>query len=511
MTQDQAFDILTTGANVFLTGEPGSGKTHTINRYVAYLRDHGIEPALVASTGIAATHIGGMTVHSWAGIGIAEMLTSWDLDRISSTERVVKRIAKAKVLIVDEVSMLGANVLGMLDAVCKAVRRNEAPFGGLQTVLVGDFFQLPPVTKNGGTTYYAFRSAAWMKLDPTVCYLDEQHRQDDPAFLALLSAVRADAVDEDHYGTLMSRLSKHADAPSGAVKLFSHNVDVDRINSAELAKLPGKQKDYAMTTHGPEHMVASLVRSCLSPEKLSLKPGAAVMFTRNSPLGRFANGTTGTVVGFDSGAGLPIVETRGGAMITAEPMAWVIEDQGKPLASLSQVPLRLAWAMTIHKSQGMSLDCALMDLGATFEYGQGYVALSRVRRLSGLYLLGCNQKALQVHPEILEQDRDFRAASLRAEGYISTLPTEMLSEARQRFIVASGGTIAKTERPKKEGNGFAAIREEHPKAYMKWTEDEEMELIKAFNTGMKPKAIAEQLGRKRGGITSRLKKLGLVE
>lgn len=511
MTQDQAFDILTTGANVFLTGEPGSGKTHTVNRYVAWLREHGIEPALVASTGIAATHIGGMTVHSWAGIGIAEMLTSWDLDRISSTERVVKRIAKAKVLIIDEVSMLGANVLGMVDAVCRAVRRNEAPFGGLQTVLVGDFFQLPPVTRKGGTTYYAFRSAAWMKLDPAVCYIDEQHRQDDPTFLSLLSAVRADAVDEDHYGTLMSRIAKPADAPSGAVKLFSHNIDVDRINNAELAKLPGKQKDYAMTTHGPEHMVASLIRSCLSPEKLSLKPGASVMFTRNSPLGRFANGTTGTVVGFEKDTGLPVVETRAGARIIAEPMAWVIEDQGKPLASLSQVPLRLAWAMTIHKSQGMSLDCALMDLGATFEFGQGYVALSRVRRLSGLFLIGCNQKALQVHPEILEQDRDFRGASLRAEERVAAMPDEALAEARQRFIVACGGTVEKQKAPAKEVNVYSAIREEHPKAYMKWTEEEELALVKAFNQGMKPKAIAEQLGRKRGGITSRLKKLGLVE
>lgn len=510
MTQDQAFVILTTGANVFLTGEPGSGKTHTINRYVAWLREHGIEPALVASTGIAATHIGGMTVHSWAGIGILDFLTPRDLDRIVGTERVAKRIAKAKVLIIDEVSMLAANLLGMVDAVCRAVRRNDAPFGGLQTVLVGDFFQLPPVSRKEGSVHYAFRSAAWMKLDPVVCYLDEQHRQDDTAFLALLSAIRTDAVDEDHVSILASRISTHADVPSGAVKLFSHNVDVDRINNVQLAKLPGKPKEYAMAATGPEHLVASLVRSCLSPEKLVLKPGAAVMFTRNNPLARFANGTTGTVVGFEKGSGLPIVETRDGAMITAEPMTWVIDDQGKPLASLLQVPLRLAWAMTIHKSQGMSLDCALMDLSATFEFGQGYVALSRVRRLSGLYLLGCNQKALQVHPEILEQDREFRAASLRAEDYAAAMTDEALAEARKRFILACGGTLEKPKAPKKE-NWFAVVREEHPKAYMKWTEEEEMELVKAFNGGMKPKAIAEQLGRKRGGITSRLKKLGLVE
>jgi ATP-dependent exoDNAse (exonuclease V) alpha subunit len=147
MSQDEALAILKTGANVFLTGEPGSGKTHTTNAYVAYLRAHNIEPAITASTGIAATHIKGMTIHSWSGIGIKERLSNYDLDKIASTERVAKRIAHAHVLIIDEVSMLSASVFEMVEAVCRVVRRNSRPFGGLQVVLVGDFFQLPPVVK----------------------------------------------------------------------------------------------------------------------------------------------------------------------------------------------------------------------------------------------------------------------------------------------------------------------------------------------------------------------------
>src|SRR6185503_6959245 len=144
MTQAEALAILKTGANVFLTGEPGSGKTHTVNEYVAYLRAHNIEPAITASTGIAATLIKGMTIHSWSGIGIKERLSNYDLDKIASNEKAAKRIMHAQVLIIDEVSMLSASVFDMVEAVCRVVRRNSRPFGGLQVVLVGDFFQLPP-------------------------------------------------------------------------------------------------------------------------------------------------------------------------------------------------------------------------------------------------------------------------------------------------------------------------------------------------------------------------------
>ena len=177
MTQNEALTILKTGANVFLTGEPGSGKTHTVNAYIAWLRSHGIEPAITASTGIAATHVGGMTIHSWSGIGINSSMTPELLDTIASKEHVAKRLQKAKVLIIDEVSMLSGEVLVMVDAVLKEVRHSDLPMGGLQTVLVGDFFQLPPISR--GETVFAFQSPAWKSLNPLICYLTEQHRQED--------------------------------------------------------------------------------------------------------------------------------------------------------------------------------------------------------------------------------------------------------------------------------------------------------------------------------------------
>src|SRR3989344_1092230 len=147
MTQSQALSILKSGVNVFLTGEPGSGKTHTINEYATYLRARSIEPAITASTGIAATHIGGMTIHSWGGIGIKTSLDKYGLNKIASNKYIVKRVRRTKVLIIDEVSMLPPETLSMIDAICREIKQSLEPFGGIQVILVGDFFQLPPIMK----------------------------------------------------------------------------------------------------------------------------------------------------------------------------------------------------------------------------------------------------------------------------------------------------------------------------------------------------------------------------
>lgn len=437
MTQGEALTILKTGANVFLTGEPGSGKTHTINEFVAWLRASGVEPSVTAATGIAATHVGGMTLHSWSGIGIAESLSKGDVDRIASKEHIAKRIQKAKVLIIEEISMLSSATFLMADAVCREVRRSEQPFGGLTLVLVGDFFQLPPVSRNRDTAF-AYTSKAWRDLNLITCYLTEQHRQDDSSFLDVLSAIRSGEVEELHHEELMRRHTAQENLPADAPKLFSHNADVDRINAGELAKLGSKVMIFRMSSKGKDSLVEGLKRGCLSPESLELKEGAAVMFTKNSPQGKFVNGTLGVVTGTDAG-GMPVVETKDGRSVTVEPMEWNLEEQGKVKASIAQIPLRLAYAMTVHKSQGMSMDAAIMDLSKAFEYGQGYVALSRVRRLSGVYLTGINQRALEVHPEILEKDKDFRAASEAARHAFAEMPEIEAIDMQKNFVKAMGG------------------------------------------------------------------------
>lgn len=450
MLQSEALSILKTGASVFLTGEPGAGKTHVTNEYVAWLRLHGIAPAITASTGIAATHIGGMTIHSWTGIGVAHTLTAYDLDRIAQEKRVVSRILNTSTLIIDEVSMLSEGVLTMVDMVCKEVRRTREPFGGLQVVLVGDFFQLPPVVRRDNTpietidifdegvhTPFAFRSSAWRALDPIVCYLDEQHRQSDAEFLQVLSAIRANRAGESEKDILRTRYRARVD--EDITRLFSHNADVDRVNHERLRRMSGEEHVFTTTGSGPEHLVAVLKKQCVSPEELVLKTGARVMFTKNDSERRYVNGTLGTVVAFHEHGGYPVVETYAKDIVTAESVEWRMDDGGHTRASIIQVPLRLAWAITVHKSQGMSLDRAHMDLSQVFEYGQGYVALSRVRNLEGLSLGGCNDAALCVHPEVEMQDRDFREASHTASHAFGALSLGEIDDMHKKFIIACGG------------------------------------------------------------------------
>ena len=448
MTQAQALAILKTGANVFLTGEPGAGKTYVINEYVQYLRGHAIEPAITASTGIAATHIHGQTIHSWSGIGIHRMLTPYDLDRIATTEYIVRRIKHTAVLIIDEISMIDATTLDMVDQVCREVRQKAEAFGGIQVILVGDFFQLPPVSRVGDTVGFAFRSNAWRAMQPLVCYLSEQHRQSDEQFLSVLSAIRNNSFDVEHYEHLERRRVSHGDVvlnTESLTRLFPHNADVDTLNTREIKKITSAGKKYTMTSKGSASLVATLKKGCLSPEELELKIGASVMCTKNSKEKQFANGTLGTVVDFAGGTGYPIIQTRDGRYITIEPMEWSIEEDGKVKAFVTQIPLRLAWAITIHKSQGMSLDAALMDLSQVFEYGQGYVALSRVRTLDGLHLLGWNPQTFMVHPDIIETDTTFHAQSDAAEESFADIPADRLQKMHDNFITACGGDLKKKE------------------------------------------------------------------
>ncbi len=528
MRQSDALSILQTGANVFLTGEPGSGKTHTVNAYVKWLREHAIEPSICASTGIAATHIGGQTLHSWSGIGIRRDLDAYELDRIAQSKNVAARVGSARVLIIDEVSMLSSNVLSMVDAVCREVRRSQEPFGDLQVILVGDFFQLPPVVSSddaplkggmfqkvgGKQASFAFDSPAWGAMNPVVCYLSEQHRQEDVVFLEFLTAVRRGTVVESHKVLLRTRYSPTPKA--GITQLYAHNANVNAINDSELAKIEGDMQIFAMTSQGPAKLVERLKQGCLSPETLSLKVDARAMFTKNDvAMLRYANGTLCTVVGFEKETGYPIVKTNAGRIITAEPDEWRQEDGGRVLARIEQIPLRLAWAMTVHKSQGMSLDAAHMDLSQTFEYGQGYVALSRVRSLAGLSLAGLNARALEVHPEIRTKDIAFRVASDKARETFARLSTHELEAMHCNFIRACGGKEqAQKEGEKIGGKALSRLdktREKYPNVGRPWNDADDALLKKMFAEDKPQKDMAKHFGRKPSAIHARLGLLGLVE
>lgn len=513
MTQEEALSILKLGVNVFLTGEPGSGKTHAINRYIKWLRERGVEPAVTASTGIAATHVGGMTIHSWSGIGIKKRVTEWDIEHIASREKTARRIIEAKVLILDEVSMLDADTLESVDRVLRTLRQpvlsESKPFGGLQVVFVGDFFQLPPVSR-GETARFAFVSEAWREANPVVCYLSEQHRQEDGVFLDLLNAVRRNAVEGRHHTLLRGRMQTERKAK--ATRLHTHNADADKVNDESLGKIEGKSHVFHMTTRGARTLVEALKQNCLSPETLTLKIGASVMFTHNNFEEGYVNGTLGEVVDFAMN-GAPIVKTRSGRRIEVGLSEWSIVDGAKILAQVKQVPLRLAWAITIHKSQGMSLDAAVIDLSNAFEFGQGYVALSRVRSLEGLFLEGFNERALLLHPEVARQDAVFRGKSAAAQKRITTISKEERETLEKNFlrtINAHDPRPIKAKEPPAKGK-LAAIREKFPNAGRAWSKGDDERLKELFESETSMKNIAKEFGRKSGAITARLAKLGLIE
>lgn len=438
MTQDEALKILFTGQNVFLTGAAGTGKTHVLNQYIGYLKENNIPVAITASTGIAATHMDGRTIHSWSGIALRRSLGKKDLDKLYYNDFTRERITGARVLIIDEISMLDATVLSLLDRVCKFVRRKPQPFGGLQLVLCGDFFQLPPVPARGEPPpKYAFRSSSWLTANLQICYLDKQWRQEDPRFLSMLNSIRNSEVNKETIETLKTRLNQPIEGLARVTKLYSHRDDVDSINDRELAILDGKPRFYKMLAGGDAELISALKSACLAPEQLELKKGALVMFIRNNQGEGYVNGTLGVVVDFETeGPEFPIIETKNGNRITARSIRWNVEnEEGEVLAYIDQVPLRLAWAITIHKSQGMTIDAAEINLSKAFAHGMGYVALSRVRTLEGIKLLGINSTALRVSPEVTAFDATLRDRSKLSKVKLLENDLTLADRLREDFLI----------------------------------------------------------------------------
>lgn len=433
MTQDEAFEILKLGYNVYLTGAAGSGKTFLLNKYIDFLKGQGIMVGITASTGIAATHIEGLTIHSWSGMGVKNKLETEDIDHLLLKPYLQERFRDTQVLIIDEVSMLHAGSLGMVDAICKAFKGSNEPFGGMQIILCGDFFQLPPVSKNGNGDSFVDQSEAWNEANIKVCYLTDQYRQEDQNFLRLLNEIRGNEVSHEMLRILMSRLGKASTVDIPPTKLYTHNIDVDAINNFELNKINEKQREFNMTGWGDEKLVEGLKKGCLAPEKLILKKGAVVMFVKNNFHKGYVNGTLGKVIKFDS-EGYPVIKTASGRNVIAKPESWTIEEKDVVKAEISQIPLRLAWAITVHKSQGMSLDAAEIDLSKSFVAGMGYVALSRVRTLNGIRLMGINKMALSVNENVLESDITFRELSKEAANELNRMDTRQKSKMQKAFL-----------------------------------------------------------------------------
>ncbi len=397
--QKLVIDNISQGHNILITGGAGTGKSHLLN----YLKRHYSNLGLVvtASTGIAAINIGGSTIHSWSGIGLANLPIDQIIANLfgSRFSKIRRRIKQAKILAIDEISMISADFFTILNQVLCAVRENEKPMGGLQMLLFGDFLQLPPISKYGQNQQnFCFYSPAWSELNLKIFALREIFRQNDANFIKILNNLRFGKIDQEDIKHLESRLTHdnhyHNIKPT---ILTSHNHKAEQINELELKKIPREEKIFNAEYFGDTNKIELLRKNCLAQETLKLKVGAQVMMIKNTYQKEgIINGSLGIVIGFSAKKAHPIVEFSAGKTLTISPEDWLIEkfDEEKRAlvaeAGVHQIPLILSWAITIHKSQGLTLDKISCDLSDIFSPGQAYVALSRARRLEDVYISSIN-------------------------------------------------------------------------------------------------------------------------
>ena len=440
MTQEKALALLKSGRNIFLTGSAGTGKTYVLNQFTQHLQDANINVAITASTGIAATHIKGSTIHSWTGIGIKQLLTEKDLRNLKKKKYLRDQFDKVKVLIIDEISMLHKDQLNSINQVLTYCKENNEAFGGVQIVLCGDFFQLPPIGKYGerSSDKFSFMSTAWQNANFNICYLTKQFRQNDNSLGSVLEEIRSGNVTQESIEVLKNAANTTFESGIEPTKLYTPNEDVDFMNNTHLADLPGKSRFFKAKTSGDKALITVLKNTVLTQNDMPLRIGAKVMFVKNNVEKGYINGTLGEIIKYSS-VGIPVVKTLDNEKITASPEEWSVDDEkGNALASYKQIPLRLAWAITVHKSQGMTLDAAELDLGRTFERGQGYVALSRLRDIDRLRLLNFNSVSLMVDALAMKADKRFQ--ELASELDKSTTVKELNNESKI-FIRASGGRV----------------------------------------------------------------------
>lgn len=420
--QQSALTYAIEGKSFFLTGPGGSGKSFLLERIRSELSKKGQNVAVTAMTGCAALLLGkkAKTLHSWASVGLAKEPATALAAKIRSSPKSYNRWRITDTLIVDEVSMLTPDFLEKLNTIAISIRRDIRPMGGLQVIFVGDFFQLPPVNKdsrNGVSTQFVFESHLWKSLMPLTVSLSKIIRQQDPAFHTILDEARIGQLSKESLDILKSR--QHLPWQSLEIRptlLFSRKAEVDHVNATNLKALKGQRYTYTADTvtlpiesmkhfdvnsEEGQNYISRLDRDAQYMPGLVLAEGAQVMLLTNLNFEReLVNGSRGVVTGFTEDAlHLPIVKFRTGAPMPIGPATWDSECEG---LQRKQIPLRLAYAMTIHKAQGATLDCALIDIGSsTFECGQAYVALSRVRSLESLYVWDLEVDAFKTNEKVL--------------------------------------------------------------------------------------------------------------
>ncbi|XP_005099261.1 ATP-dependent DNA helicase PIF1 [Aplysia californica] len=398
--QNQVLEMVKKGRSIFFTGSAGTGKSFLLKRIIGALPPN--HTFATASTGVAACHIGGTTLHSFAGIGSGKAPLQQCIE-LASRQRVAQQWRACKHLIIDEVSMVDGELFDKLENVARVIRKSDQPFGGIQLILCGDFLQLPPVTRPGEIRRFCFQSEAWQKCLETTMQLTDVKRQADKSFINILQYVRK-GMCPDFVSDTLQATKHHIIEKDGVVatRLCTHKVDVEEINVSSLKELQGESRKFA-ATDSEEGYALHLNTLCPVPASLELKIGAQVMLCKNLDVQRgLVNGARGVVTSYDTkNHGHPVVKFVCGVTEIIKPSRWVFRLSGGNTVVRRQVPLKLAWAISIHKSQGMTLDCVEMSLSRVFETGQAYVALSRAKSLEGLRVLDFSNSCVRADPRVL--------------------------------------------------------------------------------------------------------------
>ncbi|KAM7154680.1 ATP-dependent DNA helicase PIF1 isoform 1-T2 [Molossus nigricans] len=402
LSEEQAavLRVILKGQSIFFTGSAGTGKSYLLKRILGSLPPTGT--VATASTGVAACHIGGTTLHAFAGIGSGRAPLAQCV-ALAQRPGVRQGWLNCQRLVIDEISMVEADFFDKLEAVARAIRQQNKPFGGIQLIICGDFLQLPPVTKGFQPPQFCFQAKSWRRCVPVTLELTKVWRQADQTFISLLQAVRlgrcSDEVTRQLQATATHKVGRDGIV---ATRLCTHQDDVALTNERRLQDLPGEVHSFEAMDSDPEQ-ARTLDVQCPVSRLLQLKLGAQVMLVKNLAVSRgLVNGARGVVVGFETeGRGLPQVRFLCGVTEVIRADRWTVQTTGGQLLSRQQLPLQLAWALSIHKSQGMSLDCVEISLGRVFASGQAYVALSRARSLQGLRVLDFDPMVVRCDPRVL--------------------------------------------------------------------------------------------------------------
>ena len=462
-----------TGRSVFLTGKAGTGKT-TFLKYIAQSTMKRF--VVLAPTGVAAINAGGSTIHSFFQLplcpylpDVKELITEYQTpDKYRSLRKERQKIIRTlDLLIMDEISMVRADLLDAVDMTLRRYRHNDLPFGGVQLLMIGDAQQLSPVVKESERQYmqqvypspYFFHSKALQQLNYITIELQKVHRQKDADFLELLNAVRENRVTSHILDVLNSRLHAYED-DGETIRLTTHNAQADGVNSRKLDELPGKISHFEADVEGefPENIYPA-------DYVLSLKEGAQVMFVRNDPEGQYYNGKIGKVVSVKSNGTVEVECIGGGDSVWVAPVEWEniqyeLDEEGEIVPAVvgrfRQLPLRIAWAITIHKSQGLTFDRVIIDAASAFAFGQVYVALSRCRSLEGISLESpvrlsgiCSDMHVAAFNESTPaQETVINALDMEERGYYYDLLCELfrldqLARLWEKFRKTWNGTVEK--------------------------------------------------------------------